>query len=141
MGYAECGEGRIFLLRPDYGAELLSFLVDFAREKGIRLAAFTALGALRSARLGYYDQDRHEYREIEVGSPCELAGCVGNISVKDGEPFVHAHVVLADERGEAKAGHLLRGEVFSAEVFLRELRGAELVRRYDERTGLMLWEI
>jgi hypothetical protein len=65
---------------------------------------------------------------------------VGNISVKDGRPFVHAHAVLADKNGNTKAGHLLEGTVFAAEVYLRELKGAKLERKYDEVTGLSLWE-
>ena len=83
----------------------------------------------------------HEYREIKIDSPHELASCAGNISLKDGEPFVHVHVVLADEAGNTKAGHLLEGIVFAAEVHLRQLEGPKLERKYDEVTGLSLWEV
>jgi len=96
---------------------------------------------LKRARLGFYDQKNHEYREIKIDSPHEMASCIGNISLKDGEPFVHAHVVLADEAGNTKAGHLLEGIVFAAEVHLRRLEGPKLERKHDEVTGLSLWEV
>ncbi len=78
---------------------------------------------------------------MTLDSPQEIASCVGNISVKDGRPFVHAHAVLADKNGNTKAGHLLEGVVFAAEVHLRELKGAKLERKYDKVTGLSLWDI
>jgi len=66
---------------------------------------------------------------------------VGNVSLKDGEPFVHAHAVLSDEKGNTRAGHLLEGIVFAAEVHLSQLEGPKLERKYDEVTGLSLWDI
>jgi len=59
--------------------------------------------------------------------------------LKGGEPFVHVHVVLSDEKGNTKAGHLLEGIVFAAEVHLSQLEGPKLERKYDEVTELMLW--
>jgi predicted DNA-binding protein with PD1-like motif len=48
--------------------------------------------------------------------------------------------VLADEAGNIKAGHLLEGVVFAAEVHLRRLEGPKLERKHDEVTGLSLWK-
>ena len=141
MRYAEYQIARTFLIRADYGAELISFIGKVARENDIKVATFTAIGALKSAKLGYYDQEKHEYREISINSSCELANCLGNISLKDGQPFVHAHAVLADENGDAKAGHLVEGMVFAVEVFLQELKGSKLERQPDGVTGLALWEL
>jgi predicted DNA-binding protein with PD1-like motif len=76
-----------------------------------------------------------------LSTPQEIATCVGNISMKEGEPFVHAHAVLADRNGNAKGGHLLEGKVFAAEVHLFELVGEKIVRRNDGVTGLSLWDI
>ena len=76
---------------------------------------------------------------MEIDAPHEMASCIGNVSLKDGEPFVHTHVVLADEAGNTKAGHLFAGVVFVAEVHLHELEGPSLERKRDEATGLSLW--
>jgi predicted DNA-binding protein with PD1-like motif len=128
------------LVRVRRDADLVQSITELARSKGIEAGSFAAIGALKRARLAYYDQNNHEYREVRIDSPHEMASCIGNISLKDGEPFIHAHVVLADEKGNTKAGHLLEGVVFAAEVHLRELKGPKLERRYDEVTGLSLWE-
>jgi predicted DNA-binding protein with PD1-like motif len=140
MVYAKFDLGRNFLVRAEHNSDLVQFVTELAEKERIIVAAFTAIGALKRAKLEFYDQEKHEYQEITLDSPQEIASCIGNISVKDGKPFVHAHAVLADKNGNTKAGHLLEGVVFAAEVHLRELKGAKLERKYDKVTDLSLWE-
>ena len=141
MGVKEFDLGRSFLVRAEHDSEIISFVTDVAKEKGVMTATFTAIGALKYAKLGFYDQKRHEYMEILLSAPQEIASCVGNISIKEGKPFVHAHAVLADSEGNTKAGHLLEGKVFAAEIHLSELIGEKVVRKHDVVTGLFLWDI
>jgi predicted DNA-binding protein with PD1-like motif len=133
--------GKNFIVRAKHDSEIINFLSNTAKKHKITTAIFTAIGALKSAKLGFYDQDKHEYLENLLLAPQEIASCVGNVSLKDGEPFVHAHAVLADSNGNTKAGHLLEGRVFAAEVHLFELTGEKIVRRNDVVTGLSLWDI
>ncbi|OGN97212.1 MAG: hypothetical protein A2Z77_06500 [Chloroflexi bacterium RBG_13_51_36] len=137
----EYNTNKELIVRLKHGADLIQSITELARNRGIEAGSFTAIGALQRARLGYYDQKNHEYREIKIDSPHEMASCVGNISLKDGEPFVHAHAVLADETGGTRGGHLSGGIVFAAEVHLRQLEGPRLEREYDEATGLSLWDV
>jgi predicted DNA-binding protein with PD1-like motif len=139
MSLFECNGNKELMVRLVHDADLIQSITELARSRRVEAGSFMAIGALKHARLGYYDQKNHEYHEIKIDSPHEMASCVGNISLKDGEPFVHAHVVLADETGNTKAGHLLEGIVFAAEVHLRQLECLKLERKYDELTGLSLW--
>lgn len=135
----EYSASKELIVRLEHDADLIQSITELARSNGVEAGSFIAIGALKSARLGYYDQESHEYRQMKVDTPHEMASCMGNVSLKDGEPFVHVHVVLADESGNTKAGHLFEGIVFAAEVHLHELKGAGLERKYDEATGLSLW--
>jgi hypothetical protein len=141
MSPSEGNNDRELIVRLKHDADLIQSITELARNMGIEAGSFAAIGALKRARLGYYDQKNHEYREIKIDSPHEMASCLGNISLKDGEPFVHAHVVLADETGNTKGGHLSEGIVFAAEVHLCQLKGPKLERKYDEATGLWLWNV
>jgi predicted DNA-binding protein with PD1-like motif len=141
MGVRKFILGRHFLVRAEHDSDIISFVTDVAKENGVITATFTAIGALKYAKLGFYDQKRHEYVETVLSAPQEIASCVGNISVKEEKTFVHAHAVLADSEGNTKAGHLLEGKVFAAEVHLSELIGEKVVRKKDEVTGLFLWDI
>jgi predicted DNA-binding protein with PD1-like motif len=78
------------------------------------------IGALSRAELGYYDQLSHEYGTFSLEEPVELASCYGNISMRDGRPFVHAHAVLSDRTGRTFGGHLTCGTIFAAELYLVE---------------------
>ncbi len=141
MSVSEPSGHKDLVVRLKHDADLVQSVTELARSNGIDAGSFTAIGALKRARLGYYDQKNRKYREIKIDSPHEMASCVGNISLKDGEPFAHIHVVLADEGGNTKAGHLFEGVVFAAELHLRQLEGPKLERKYDEVTGLSLWEV
>jgi len=140
-GLFEYDASKELIVRLKHDADIVQSITELAKNKGIEAGIITAIGALKRARLGYYDQKNQEYREIRIDSPHEMASCMGNVSLKDGEPFTHVHVVLADEMGNTKAGHLLEGIVFAAEVHLRQLEGPKLERKYDELTGLSLWSM
>ena len=141
MPFAEFDEERNLVVSADLDSDLVQFLVELAERRKITAAAFTAIGALKSAKLGFYDQEKHEYQKITIGSPCEIASCIGNISTKNGKPFVHVHAVLANRDGNTKAGHLIEGVVFAAEIHLCELKGARLERKHSETTNLSLWDM
>ena len=140
MTVFEFDASRDLMVRLEHDADLVQSITELAGSKAIAAGSFTAIGALKRARLAYYDQRNHEYREIKIDSPHEMASCTGNISLKDGKPFAHVHVVLADETGNTRAGHLLEGIVFAAEVHMRRLTGPRLERKHDEVTRLSLWK-
>ena len=95
---------------------------------------------MRRARFAYYEQDDRRYVELGSDTHHEIVGFVGNISMRDDRPFLHAHATFADAAGATVGGHLLPGcEVFAAEVMIRELGDVSLVRSHDEETGLALW--
>ncbi|HSH69089.1 MAG TPA: PPC domain-containing DNA-binding protein [Deferrisomatales bacterium] len=126
--------------RLSRGDDLLEELTALAKGRGVRLGRVAALGAVEHARIGYYDQAAREYRFLELSGELEILALVGNVSLRDGEPMVHAHITLGDDQGRAFGGHLAPGtRVFACEFTLDVFRGEDLVRRHDEPTGLPLW--
>ena len=134
--------GRSFLLRLPYGEDLLLTLKRFCDENEITQGTLIVIGAVQQATVGYYDQEAREYRANSFNQPMEVVSCSGNISLLEGKPFVHAHIVLADSEGKpAAAGHLMEDTIiFAGEAFVQELIGEPLVRKFDEQTSLSLWE-
>lgn len=132
---------RSIMGRLASGKDLLLELTKKAQLEDIKLGRVEALGALKRARLGFYNQESREYEYHEVEEPLEITNLIGNISLKDGEPIIHAHVTLTNSRGEATGGHLCEGTIiFACEFFMQELTGAELTRGLDAETGLPLWK-
>jgi predicted DNA-binding protein with PD1-like motif len=135
----ELKRGRALLVRLDHGADLVDQISELAADEGIHTGAFSVLGALTQAEIAFYDQESHEYSKLLVEENTEIASCTGNISIRDGMPFVHAHVVIADSDGKTMGGHLIHGKIFAAELFLIEFIGEPMVREKDQTTGLYLW--
>lgn len=133
--------GRVFLLRAEHDSDIIDFLAKFAEMNEVTVATFTVIGALKSAKLGFYDQKMHKYSEMSLSVPQEIASCIGNVSLTESKLFIHAHAVLTDENGKTVGGHLLEGKVFAAEVHLTEFAGPNLVREKDSVTGLSLWNL
>ena len=72
----------------------------------------------------------------------EIAQLSGNVLLKDGKPFVHAHITLVDDEGNTQGGHLGDGTVvFACEFILQLFKGPEFNREHDEQTGLPLWSL
>lgn len=133
---------ELFLSRLRRGTDLLEEITRVCRKENISLGRVEALGAVERARLAFYDQKGREYRFFTIDRPLEITKLIGNVSLKDGSPFVHAHITLADEDGKAYGGHLAAGTVvFACEVILEAFEGADLERKPDEETGLSLWTI
>ncbi|GGL47209.1 PPC domain-containing DNA-binding protein [Halocalculus aciditolerans] len=138
MRYRETTTTREFVGRLDHGADWREEIESLARDEGVDAGWFTALGAVQDADVAYYDQDDFEYTTASFDEPLEVAACVGNVSVLDGDHFAHTHAVLSRRSGQALAGHLDAATVWAGEVYLREL-DADLDRSPDPATDLDLW--
>lgn len=138
MNVREVSGGREFVVRLDHGADWRQELETLAAEQSIEAAWFSGLGAVQDAELWFYDQDDFEYKAARFEEPLEVANCVGNLSLLDGEPFAHTHATLSRRSGQALAGHLDRATVFAGEVYVREF-DTSLERDHDEATDLDLW--
>ncbi len=131
-----------FMGRIAHGADLLEALEKLCHSRNIRSGRISAIGAVKKARLGYYDQTEKQYRYNDFDQPLEITALSGNISLKDQNPVVHAHITLADENGHAFGGHLAPGNVVFACEFIIDVYGeSDFARRFDEITGLPLWSL
>ncbi|MFP4158350.1 MAG: PPC domain-containing DNA-binding protein [Desulfobacterales bacterium] len=132
----------LFMGRLAHGADLLEEITSACTGQNIRLGRLEAIGAVQRARLGYYDQKTREYRFFAIDRALEITALTGNVSLKEGEPMVHAHVTLADEAGNAFGGHLAPGTiVFACEIIIESLEGEAFERTFDAETGLPLWKM
>lgn len=133
---------KIIMGKLSFGCDLLEELTKVANESGVRLGRIEAIGAVQKARIGFYNQNKHKYQFHLFNQPQEIVKLAGNISMKDGKPFVHAHVTLADKAGKSYGGHLAEGTiVFACEFVLEAFEGPEFSRRLDKETGLSLWSL
>jgi predicted DNA-binding protein with PD1-like motif len=132
---------RTVIGQLERGTDLYAGVTRVVQEHRIAVGRVTGMGAVQRATLAYYNQKTMTYQTIELNEPLEIVSLYGNISLKDGEPFAHVHVVLSDEKGNGKGGHLLPGgtPVFACELTIEEFEGPPLARGTDAATGRSLW--
>lgn len=129
---------EIIVVRLDRGDEIISSILRVSRENNITAAAFFGIGAVDYAKIGVFSEGEYKTRIVE--GDLEITSLIGNVTMKEQEPFVHAHITLADTNN-TYAGHLLEARVsVTVELFLLVLE-KEISRIRDQRTGLYLLDL
>jgi predicted DNA-binding protein with PD1-like motif len=125
----------------DHGDQVVSTLLDFARQHRIHAAQVSAIGAFEKVTLGYFEWEHKDYKKIPLNEQVEVLSLLGDIAEKDGEPKLHAHVVVGRADGSTRGGHLVEATVRpTLEVIVTE-SPAHLRKAVDPETGLALIEI
>lgn len=123
------------------GDEAMNVLTSFAAERGLTASHFSAIGAFERCVVAYFDWTSKRYRNISVDEQVEVLSLAGDITLEDGKPKVHAHVVIGKADATAHGGHLVEGRVRpTLEMIITEMP-AHLHRRYDSASGLALIEL
>lgn len=132
---------KTFALIFNDGDQVIASLKAFAQEQPLAASHFTAIGAFKSATLGYFDWERKDYIKIPVDQQVEVLSMVGDITINEGKPNIHTHVVLGTRDGSACGGHLIEAEVRpTLELILTE-SPSHLQRHFDKEAGLPLIRI
>jgi len=133
---------KTFVLIFDTGDEIASLLKQFAAGQGLAGSRFKAIGALSYAQLGWFNWETKKYAPACVlDEQVELLSLIGDIALRDGEPQVHAHVVVGRSDGAAHGGQLLEARVRPAcELILTE-SPIRLQKKYDPKAGIALIQV
>ncbi len=138
----QSGISRVIIDRFDSGDDILQRLDELVRKEQVSSGSFTAVGTVERATVGYFTGNG-SYASISLQGPLEILSLVGNVSLKEGAPFVHAHITLSDKEGRAYGGHLMAGCRVDAtfELMLHAYDGVKVERKFDEKTKLFLLDL
>jgi predicted DNA-binding protein with PD1-like motif len=135
-------EPATYALIFETGDEIASGLKRFAKRLELKGASFKAIGACEYVKLGWFDWEDKRYKTaVELNEQVELLSLIGDVALKDGEPQVHAHVVVGKRDGSAHGGHLLEARVRpTCELILTE--SPEVLRKeIDPEAGIALIKV
>lgn len=137
----EDGGHRTFVVVMDKGDEAAEELRRFARDHDIAAAGLTAVGGCSAATLGYFDSEIMAARNRTFEGQMEVLSFIGDIAIRDGDPAVHAHVVLGRPDFTTLGGHLQQLTVFpTLEIIATETPG-HLAKKIDPETGQALIDL
>lgn len=129
----------LFKISLERGDEVNSCIERVAEEYDIHGATVRAIGAIENPELGYYRLRERTYIRDEFPGIWELSPLIGNISMKDGKPFLHAHVTIGGPDFIARCGHLFTGKT-GVVVEVEMMPGEPMIRLMCDDIGLHRWE-
>lgn len=122
------------------GDEAFSGLMEFAQKYHVTSGHFTAIGALSSVILGWFDPQKKMYKENPYNEQLEVASMIGDFALYKGKPALHTHMVVGHRDGTTSGGHVIEAIVApTLEVFVT-VDPVRLQKRYDPETDLTLIE-
>jgi uncharacterized protein len=125
---------RIYSLKA--GAMIPDDILAIARKERIATARVEAIGGVKELRLAYFNHRDKRYEEHVFQEFLEVAGILGNISLKGGEPFLHIHGTFGRRDLSTIAGHVMSAKVFPLlEMVITPTKNRAL-RRFDDELGL-----
>lgn len=130
---------KTWVLIFDTGDEVAEGLKSFAKAQKLAGSSFKAIGALEAVHLGWFNWETRKYETaVQLEEQLELLSLLGDIALNEGEPQVHAHVVVGKRDGTAHGGHLLAATVRpTCEVILTETP-EHLRKSLDPASGIAL---
>lgn len=139
MKWIQEEDGRI-VLSLERGETLRDSIESLAAELDLVAARVSAIGALEEPELGCYELDDREYLHRTFDGIWELLALEGNISLLDGEPFLHAHCSISGPDFDVRGGHLFDAKVGVVVEMFIEPFDTPLPRIPCEAIGLPRWE-
>jgi predicted DNA-binding protein with PD1-like motif len=132
-------DGKAAFIALEKGEDLLEGLYRAVEALGLVGATLQVIGGLEQATVGYFDPQTKEYLPTSTGH-VEISSGLGNVSIRDGKPFIHLHLVLSGPDGAAVGGHAMEGcHAFVVEAYVRKLDGPPPIREEQPGMGLKVW--
>ena len=109
-------------------------------ENKIQTGSIFGIGAVRKINLGYFVDKK--YVTISKDGSFEVGACNGNISLKEGTPFIHLHMICQDYNQGVFCGHVMEGCIVhpTMEIIIFEFE-KPIKRKFDEDLGLFIWNL
>ncbi|MBO4476557.1 MAG: DNA-binding protein [Bacteroidales bacterium] len=130
-----------YALSLDNHAEIMEALTAFCKEKEIYAGSVSGIGAVNEATLRFLDPATKKYVDKTFNEQMEITSLVGNISMKDGQPYLHIHITAGRSDYSCVGGHLLCARINGAcELFVEDFFDGTLGREPDPETGINLYK-
>jgi hypothetical protein len=110
-----------------------------AVEENILNAWINGIGAIDNVKVGYMDVNNKKYQKRNFDEHYELLSLIGNITYKDGEPFVHTHVTFSNAEYNVFGGHLFDAKITATGEIVLSLTDSKIDREYNENIGIHTW--
>jgi len=127
------------LIFVEKGEEIMSTITEYCQTNDIENGSISGIGAVDKSIIGAFDTSTKAYVKVDFPQAMELVSFVGNITMKDGIPFVHAHAVLGNHGMQVVGGHVFEMRVAVVGEFVVQKADTGIRRELDPKIGLATW--
>jgi len=139
MEYKRIEDKIVF--RLEMGEALMESVQKIAASENVKLASISGIGACSKIEMGYIDLSIKDYVFKIFEGNMEILQATGNITLKDGEPFPHIHISVANEECKAFGGHLNEATISATFEGVMTIMDHEINREFNEDLGLALMNV
>ena len=137
MEVRQSGENYLVYIQKD--EFVMSSLTELCSTNGIKNGQVSGIGAVKDIEIGAYDLESKSYIKKQYLEIYELISFQGNITLKDGKPFIHSHITIGNHNFNTLGGHLFEMKVaVVGEFIIREI-DSDACRKLDGEIGLPVW--
>ena len=129
-------DGYMYIIYLEQGESIMAILTQFCKDHQIINGQISDIGAIKEIELGSYDLKNQEYITHKLDDTWELTSYQANIQLKDGEPFIHAHINISDHDLTVKGGHLFDAKVAVVGEFILRNINSNGKRVFNSEIGL-----
>src|SRR3989344_805036 len=140
MYYSKVSSNK-YLIRLVKKEELGESIVRFCKSLNIKNAYLTAIGAIESPTLSYFDVKTKKFLEKTLDGDFELTSFIGNVAVFENDPLLHAHLNISDKEMKAFGGHFVKAHVAASIEIVLDVFDTKHSKSYNREIGLKLWDL
>ena len=131
--------GQNFLVYIQIDEPVMETLTSVCKNNGIINGQISGIGAVKEIEMGAYDLDSKSYLRKQYPDNHELISFQGNITLKNGNPFIHAHITIGNHDLHTRGGHLFEMKVAVVGEFIIRNIESNVHREFDKNIGLAVW--
>lgn len=128
--------GNKIVLRLKRGDKVIESIEKLARDENIEACHFQGIGAVDELKLGFWKPGSTDYDWSTYNEDFEVTSLIGNVTIFEGEPMVHAHITCGRSNSEIIGGHL--GEAtcsLTLEIFV-DVIDDKIIKKPDDDLGI-----
>lgn len=140
MVYSKVSKDK-YLIRLVIGENVGDSILKFCEILRIKNAYLTAIGAVKSPTLSYYDVESRKFLNKTLEGDYELTSFIGNIAIFKNKPILHAHVTVSDKEMHAYGGHFVISTVAASVEIVLTVFDTKYEKTFNKDVGLNLWDL
>jgi hypothetical protein len=129
------------IVRIDKGEEIVSSLKQVCKKLSISLGSIVGIGATDDVTIGLLNTNTKQYQSTRFTGDHEISSLMGNITIMNGDVYLHLHITVCDAQLKTYGGHLTSAVVSATFEGVIDIIDGQISRRFDQTAGLNLLDL